>query len=80
MIGACRNLKSLTIDIWYNGPLAGMSADANWLKPLTQIRGIKNLEIDIIYPKLEYFQFRRVNEDLYEIMSQKKSKPAALIS
>lgn len=42
MIGARRNLKSLIINIWYNGQLAGMSADANCLKPLTQIRGIKN--------------------------------------
>lgn len=77
MIGASRKLKSLIIDIWYNGPFAGMSSDANWLKPLTQIRGIKNLEIDIIYPKLEFFKFRGVNEDLYKIMSQKRSKPAS---
>lgn len=76
MIVASRKLKSLKIEILYNGPLAGMSVDANWLKPLTQIRGIKDLEIDIKYPKLECHG-RRVNEDLYEIMSQKKSKSAS---
>lgn len=70
MIGACRKLKSLKIEIWYNGPLDEMSADAKWLKPLAQIRDIRDLEIDIKYPKLECHG-RRVNEDLYEIMSQK---------
>lgn len=76
MIGASRRLKSLKIKICYNGPLDGMSADADWLKPLTQIRGIKDLEIDIKYDRLECHG-RRVNEDLYEIMSQKKSKSAS---
>lgn len=76
MIGASRKLKSLKIEIWYNGPLAEMSADAKWLKPLVQIRGIRDLKIDIKSPKLGC-NGRRVNKDLYEIMSQKKSKPAS---
>lgn len=76
MIGASRKLKSLKIEIWYNGLLAGMSADAEWLKPLAQIRGIRDLEIDIKYPNLGCHGCR-VNEDLYEIISQKKSESAS---
>lgn len=72
MIGASTKLKSLKVEIWYNGPLAGMSADAKWLQPLRQIRGIRYLQIDIKYPKLEC-QGSRVNEELYEIMSQRPS-------
>lgn len=70
MIGASTKLKSLKIEIWYNGPLVGMSADAMWLKPLRQVRGIRDLEIDIKYSKL-VCHGSRVNDELYEIMSQK---------
>lgn len=70
MVGASTKLKSLKIEIWYNGPLASMSADAKWLRPLRQVRGIRGLEIDIKYPKL-VCHGSRVNEELYEIMSQK---------
>lgn len=63
MIARSKKLRSLKIEIWHNGPLAGMSADAKWLRPLQQIRGIRHVEIDIKYPSLQCHG-SRVSEEL----------------
>lgn len=51
VVALATNLKHLAIRIIYDGPREDMHVDASWLTPLRQIRGVKNLEVDIWHAK-----------------------------
>lgn len=68
VVALTMSLKHLAIRIIYDGPREDMHADASWLTPLRQIRGVKNFEVDIWHAKSLGTTSCTLKEDLQRLV------------
>lgn len=69
------SLKHLAIRITYDGPREGMHVDAPWLNPIRQLRGVKDLEIDIWHAKSLGTTICTLKKDLQKLMKEENRPP-----
>lgn len=75
VVALTTSLKHLAIRITYDGPREGMRADAPWLTPLRQLRGVKDLEVDIWHAKSLGTTICTLKKDLQRLMMGENRPP-----
>lgn len=67
-------LSSMELRLEYAGPMDQMHVDAEWLKPLRRVRGIKSVKIDTRHFEDHSLIEAALNKALCDIMSAKNSR------
>lgn len=75
VVALTTSLKHLAIRITYDGPREGMHAYASWLTPLRQLRGVKDLEVDIWHVKSLGTTICTLKKDLQRLMMGGNRQP-----
>lgn len=79
MIADNTRLKSLEVNLMYVGPANQMHLNASWLKPVTQVKGVKCLKIDVRHCAPPRQAQHALNEELYGIMIAPNRRPYVLM-